>query len=215
MRLVLLGAPGSGKGTQAKILAEKRKIAHLSTGDILREEVKRGTDLGNRAKGFMDAGQLVPDDLILDMIELRLKQPDLKNGFIFDGFPRTVPQAEGLDALLGKMQTKLDRVVNLAVDDEAIVYRLSARSTCSVCGTIYNDLSQPPKHAGICDIDNGLLHRRPDDNPITVRQRLQVYHEQTQPLEDYYTRKGLLLTVKGDDAVDVVANKILSQIGGD
>ncbi len=213
-RLILLGAPGSGKGTQAKVLAERLGVAHLSTGDILRAEVRNATPLGLKAREFMDNGQLVPDSLILEMIAARLASKEVAVGFIFDGFPRTLPQAEGLDTLAGKLGIAIDAVVNLEVKDEAIVKRLSARSTCSTCGTIYNDESKPPKHPGLCDIDQGLLHRRPDDNPMVIRHRLNVYHQQTKPLEQYYSGKGLMISIKGDDPVDVVTANILAHLDG-
>lgn len=211
-RLILLGAPGSGKGTQAKVLAERLGVAHLSTGDILRAEVRDATALGNKAREFMDNGQLVPDSLILDMIAERLNAADVRTGFIFDGFPRTLAQAQGLDQLAAARGIAIDAVINLEVADEAIVTRLSARSTCSTCGTIYNDLSKPPKHPGLCDLDQGLLHRRPDDNPMVIRHRLSVYHQQTKPLEQYYAQKGLMISIKGDDPVDAVTQNILAQL---
>lgn len=211
-RLILLGAPGSGKGTQAKVLAERLGVAHLSTGDILRAEVRDGTTLGSKAREFMDNGQLVPDSLILDMIAERLNADDVRTGFIFDGFPRTLAQAQGLDQLAAARGIAIDAVINLEVADEAIVTRLSARSTCSTCGTIYNDLSKPPQHPGLCDLDQGLLHRRPDDNPMVIRHRLSVYHQQTKPLEQYYTQRGLMISIKGDDPVDAVTQNILAQL---
>ncbi len=212
-RLILLGAPGSGKGTQAKLLAERLGLVHLSTGDILRDEVRRGTALGTKAKEFMDAGKLVPDSLILDTIKEKLGTDGMRAGFIFDGFPRTLPQAEGLNQLMAAVGFPIDRVVNLAVDNEAIIRRLTARSSCGVCGTIYNDISNPPKRAGFCDRDDSPLIRRSDDSEAVVRNRLTVYHQQTRPLEEYYSRMGLLLQIDGDGAADQVLTRILESLG--
>lgn len=210
--LILLGAPGSGKGTQAKIMAERLEIAHLSTGDILRDEVRRGTELGNKAKEYMNAGKLVTDALILDMIEARLSCASVQSGFILDGFPRTLPQAEGLEKLAERLGIAIDAVVNLNVDAEAIVKRLSARSTCSTCGTIYNEVTKPPQRPGLCDLDNGLLHRRPDDSEMVVRHRLSVYFQQTKPLEDFYRSRGLIINVQGDNPVETVTADIMSRL---
>ena len=211
-RLVLLGAPGSGKGTQAKILAASLGLTHLSTGDILREEVRTGTELGIKAKEYMNAGKLVTDALILEMIEARFASDDVRSGFILDGFPRTLPQAEGFDKLAERLELQIDAVVNLEVDSEAIVKRLSARSTCSTCGTIYNDLTKPPKRPGLCDLDNGLLHRRTDDSEMVVRHRLNVYFQQTKPLEVYYRERELIISVQGDNPVEVVTAEIISKL---
>jgi adenylate kinase len=210
--LILLGAPGSGKGTQAKSLAERLGLVHLSTGDILREEVRRETQFGNQANQYMNAGELVPDVLILDMIKTKLVSDSMNRGFIFDGFPRTLEQAEGLDRLAHEVGVGIDRVVNLAVDDEVIVGRLSARSSCGVCGAIYNDVSHPPRRAGFCDKDDAALIRRSDDSEVVVRNRLTVYHQQTKPLEEYYSRKGLLLKVDGHGATDQVLARILTSL---
>jgi adenylate kinase len=212
-RLILLGAPGSGKGTQAKLLAERLGVAHLSTGDILREEVRQGTPLGAQAKQFMDSGKLVPDSLILDMIKAKLASAGMTEGFIFDGFPRTLAQAEGLEKLAAEIGGGIDAVVNLAVDNDAIAKRLTARSTCGVCGTIYNDITNPPKRAGFCDRDGSELIKRSDDSETVVRNRLAVYHQQTKPLEEYYSRKGLLRSVDGNGAVDQVLTRILNSLG--
>jgi adenylate kinase len=210
--LVLLGAPGSGKGTQAKLLAERLGLVHLSTGDILREEVRRGTQLGNQANQYMNTGELVPDALILDMIKTRLVSDSMDRGFIFDGFPRTVTQAEGLCRLADEVGAGIDRVINLAVGDDVIVRRLTARSTCGVCGAIYNDVSNPSGRAGFCDKDGAALVRRADDSEAVVRNRLSVYNQQTKPLEEYYSRKGLLLEVEGRGATDQVLTRILASL---
>lgn len=212
MRLVLLGAPGSGKGTQAKALSERLGIFHLSTGDILRGEIKADTILGKHARSYMDMGQLVPDSLILDVVKNSLVDLGKNNGFILDGFPRTVPQAEGLETLAEELDMPLVAVVNIDVDSESIVKRLSARSTCSVCGTIYNDVTKPSKRLGLCDLDNGLLYRRPDDSEGVVRNRLKVYYQQTKPLEEYYTSRGLLVQVDGNGSVEGILARILKAL---
>lgn len=210
--LILLGAPGSGKGTQAKLLAESLGLVHLSTGDILREEVRRGTPLGNQAKQYMNSGELVPDVLILDMIKKRLVADGMDRGFIFDGFPRTVTQAEGLSSLAEEVGVEIDRVIDLAVDDKVIIDRVTARSTCAVCGAIYNDVSNPPRRAGFCDKDGAVLVRRIDDSEAVVRNRLAVYYQQTKPLEEYYSRKGLFFKINGYGATDQVLTRILTSL---
>lgn len=211
-RLILLGAPGSGKGTQAAALAGKLRILHLSTGDILRAEVSNGSELGQKAKSYMDEGKLVPDDLVLEMVEVRLQQSDADNGFLLDGFPRTLPQAEGLDCIMERLGLQIDAVIDLDVDEESIVNRLAARLSCSTCGSVYNNDTKPPKHPGLCDIDRGLLVRRPDDQPAVVRNRLNVYHQYTRPLEDYYSQQGLLVTIDGNASPEEVTERILSAI---
>jgi adenylate kinase len=210
--LILLGAPGSGKGTQAKLLAARLGLVHLSTGDILREEVRRETQLGNQAKQYMNTGELVPDVLILNMIKTKLVSEGMNRGFILDGFPRTVVQAEELGRLAVEVGSRIDRVVNLAVDDKVIVGRLTARSTCGLCGAIYNDVSNPPRRAGFCDKDNAALTYRSDDSEAVVRTRLAVYHEQTKPLEEYYNSRGLLLEVEGNGTTDQVLARILTSL---
>lgn len=197
MRIVLLGAPGSGKGTQAKLLVEKYNIAHISTGDLLRAAVQAGTDLGKKAKAIMDSGELVPDDIVLGMIQERLAKPDARNGFILDGFPRNIPQAQALDALLARMAQPLQLSLLIDVDTEVLVKRLTGRRTCASCGQIYNIYFSPPKAAGKCDRCGGVLQQRSDDNEVTVRNRLQVYEQQTAPLVSYYKAQGKLRTVKG------------------
>jgi adenylate kinase len=211
---ILLGAPGSGKGTQAKLLAERKGISHLSTGDILRAEVKEKTELGRKAKEYMDAGKLVPDSLILDMIKERFRSPDLADGFILDGFPRTVPQAEGLEKIGNDLGIKIDKVININVDDEEIVERLTARRSCPKCGAIYNMLFNPPQDDEKCDKDGTKLVQRADDNEATVRNRLNVYHEQTQPLEDFYRERSLLTDVPGSGSVEQIAERIQNEVGG-
>lgn len=211
-RFILLGAPGSGKGTQAKVLAEKMDIAHVSTGDILREEVKQQTELGKKAKEYMNAGKLVPDSLILDMVRGKLGSSELTKGFILDGFPRTVPQAEGLEEITKQLGFGIDKVLNINVKDEEIVKRLTARSSCPKCGAIYNDISKPPKKADVCDNCGVELNRRDDDKEDTVRSRLDVYHKQTQPLEDYYRGKSLLVDIPGDGAVEDIAARVYGAV---
>lgn len=204
MRLVLLGAPGSGKGTQANFLVRDLGIPHISTGDILREAAKNGTPLGLQAKGYMEQGALVPDALMLDLVRERLAQPDAARGFLLDGFPRTVAQADGLDRILGEAGARLDRVISLDVPAAELVRRLTARWSCPRCGAIFNLISQPPRVAGICDACGTALEQRKDDRRETVENRLQVYASQTAPLIEYYGGRGLLLTADGGQAPEAV-----------
>lgn len=197
MRIVLLGAPGSGKGTQAKLLSEKYNVPQVSTGDLLRAAVKAGTELGRRAQAAMDAGELVSDDIVLAMIAERLGQPDAKNGFILDGFPRNIPQAQELDAKLAWLGQPLQIALYVAVDKEVLVKRLTGRRTCGVCGQMYNVHFSPPKVAGKCDKCGGALIQRSDDNETTIRNRLEVYEQETEPLVAYYRAQGKLRTVDG------------------
>jgi adenylate kinase len=204
MRLILLGPPGAGKGTQAESIKGKYDIAHISTGDILRANVKAGTELGKSAKKYMDAGKLVPDDVIIAMMESRLAEPDCEQGFLLDGFPRTVPQAEALDGLLKKLNLKLDAVVKLEVSDEVVVERLTTRRVCKGCGAIYNALFKKPKQENKCDSCGGEVIQRDDDKEEVIRRRLAVYHEQTAPLTDYYGASGLLEPVDATGGKDAV-----------
>ncbi|MBW1990610.1 MAG: adenylate kinase [Deltaproteobacteria bacterium] len=213
MNLILLGGPGAGKGTQAKKLIEKYQIPQVSTGDILREAVKEGTPLGKKAKEFMDAGQLVPDEVVIGIVEERLKQPDCQKGFILDGFPRTVPQAEALDQVLAKMNSGIDHVISIEVDEEELVTRLTGRRTCRNCGQMYHIKFNPPKQEGVCDKCGGELYQRDDDNEATVRSRLATYNQATKPLVDYYAGKGLLRTIPGAGQIDDIFNKICSILG--
>lgn len=192
MRAILIGPPGAGKGTQAESIKAKYPVAHISTGDMLRENVKRGTSLGVKAKEFMDSGKLVTDDLIIDMMRARLSEEDAGKGFLLDGFPRTIAQADALDALLADMSLTLDAVVLLEISDEAVVRRLTSRRVCSSCGAIYNAISHPPKQDGVCDVCGGAVRQRDDDKETVIRSRLSVYHEQTAPLVDYYEKKNML-----------------------
>lgn len=213
MKLVMLGAPGAGKGTQAKILAKKYGIPHISTGDIFRENIKNKTELGIKAYAFISKGQLVPDELVLDLIADRLTEKDTKNGFVLDGFPRTIPQAISLDETLSNLETDIDKVVNIHVSDENIVKRMSGRRACKDCGATYHIKNLPPKIDGKCDNCDGELILRSDDKPETVLKRLEVYHNQTQPLIEYYENKKVLLTVDGSNPVEVIFETIVKELG--
>ncbi|WP_279010438.1 adenylate kinase [Synergistes jonesii] len=210
MRIILLGAPGAGKGTQADSIKSKYPIAHISTGDILRANVKAGTELGKNAKVYMDAGKLVPDEVIVGMMEKRLTEADCKEGFMLDGFPRTIAQAEALDKMLAKHAIKLDAVVSLEIDDDTVVSRLTSRRVCKRCGEIYNTALKPTVKEGVCDKCGGEVIQRDDDKESVIRNRLSVFHTQTAPLIDYYTRKGLLITVDATGGRDAVL-KILEK----
>jgi|UniRef100_A0A7C3WHX3 adenylate kinase len=214
MNLILLGGPGAGKGTQAKKLIEKYQIPQISTGDILRAAVKEGTPLGKKAKEYMDAGKLVPDEVVIGIVEERLKQPDCQKGFILDGFPRTVPQAEALDRALQKMGSRIDHVINIEVDEEELVTRLTGRRTCKnpACGMMYHIKFNPPKKEGVCDKCGSELYQRDDDNETTVRSRLATYNQATKPLIDYYAAKGLLRTIKGVGSIDDIFQQICNII---
>lgn len=202
MKLILLGAPGAGKGTQAEVICKHLGIPAVSTGNCLREAVKNGTDMGKKAQSFMEGGQLVPDDVVIGIIRERLAQEDCRNGFILDGFPRTVPQAQALD----EMGVTIDRVINLEVADDAIEQRLTGRRVCSSCGASYHMAFKAPAKAGVCDACGGELVVRKDDKPETVRDRLAVYHQQTEPLIGYYQKAGKLYTVEGqEDVADTTA----------
>ena len=198
MKLIMLGAPGAGKGTQAKKIAEKYTIPHISTGDIFRANIKNGTELGKKAKTFMDQGLLDPDELVVDLVVDRVNQEDCKNGYVLDGFPRTIPQAEALDRALAAMGQKIDYAIDVEVPDENIVNRMSGRRACVDCGATYHIVYAPTAKEGICDKCGGELILRDDDKPETVLKRLGVYHEQTQPLIDYYTEAGVLKMSKTD-----------------
>ncbi len=206
MKIVMLGAPGAGKGTQAKMIAEKYSIPHVSTGDIFRANIKNGTELGKEAKSYMDKGELVPDELTVRILLDRVAQDDCKNGYVLDGFPRTIPQAEVLDAELTKMGDKIDFAINVEVPDENIVRRMSGRRACLKCGATYHIVHIPPVKEGVCDKCGSELVLRDDDKEETVKNRLAVYHEQTQPLIDFYDKKGVLKEVDGTvDSKDVFA----------
>ena len=213
MRLIMLGAPGAGKGTQAAKLAEAYGIPHISTGDIFRANIKEGTELGKKAKSYMDAGGLVPDELVCDLVADRIKKDDCEKGFILDGFPRTIPQAKALDEALKAMGLALNAAVNVDVPDENIIRRMSGRRACLGCGATYHIVYNKPAKEGICDVCGKELVLRDDDKPETVKTRLSVYHEQTQPLIDYYEAAGVLVTVDGTVDIDVVFNEIRSKLG--
>ncbi len=210
MRIVLLGAPGSGKGTQSKLLIEKYKIPQISTGDLLRAAVSAGTELGRKAKAAMDAGQLVSDEVVLGMIQERLNKADARSGFILDGFPRNIPQAQALDAMLARMSQPLQLALLVDVDTEVLMKRLTGRRTCSnaACGAIYNIYFTPPKSPGKCDKCGSSLSHRSDDNESTVRNRLQVYEQQTAPLVSYYKAQGKLRTVRGVGSVNEIFKNV-------
>ena len=198
MRIVLLGAPGAGKGTQAEVISREKNIPTISTGNIIRDALKSGSELGKKARKHIEAGHLVPDDIVIDVIRERLSQPDCKNGFILDGFPRTIPQAEALE----RMGVHIDRVIEIDVDDEVIARRMSGRRVCPSCGTSYHIEHKQPKKRDVCDNCGDTLVQREDDRPETVRERLRVYHEQTAPLKNYYADRNKLYVVKGQEDVN-------------
>jgi len=215
LNLILLGPPGAGKGTQAARLKAKYGAAHLSTGEMLREAVAAGTEVGKEAEGIMARGELVPDDVINRLVAERIARPDCAKGFILDGFPRTIAQAEALDALLAERGLKLDAVIEFAVDDEALVARIAGRYACAKCGALYHDSAKPTKAPGVCDVCGSTeFIRRADDKPETVRARLRSYHEQTAPLLPYYRDKGLLITVEGMAEIDHVSEEIVRRLEG-
>jgi adenylate kinase len=214
MRLILLGPPGAGKGTQAERLEERFQLAHLSTGEMLREAVAAGTEVGQQAKAIMVAGKLVSDEVINRLVADRIGHPDCANGFVLDGFPRTLAQAEALDDLLERRGLELSAVIELTVDDDALVERIAGRFACASCGAGYHDQFKPTKVAGVCDVCGSReLTRRKDDNAATVRSRLEAYHSQTAPLLPYYRDKGLLLSVDGMAAIDDVSEQMFARIG--
>ncbi len=213
MKIIMLGAPGAGKGTQAKQIADKYGIPHISTGDIFRANLKQGTELGKKAKEYMDQGLLVPDELTCDLVMDRIGQEDCKNGFVLDGFPRTIPQAEALDAALTKIGQNMDYAIDVDVPDENIVNRMSGRRACINCGATYHIVSIPTKVEGICDRCGEKVVLRDDDQPETVKKRLNVYHEQTQPLIDYYKKQDILKTVDGTQPMEQVFGAIVEILG--
>ena len=213
MKIIMLGAPGAGKGTQAKMIAEKYALPHISTGDIFRANIKNGTQLGMEAKKYMDQGQLVPDELTVKILLDRVAQKDCENGYVLDGFPRTIPQAEVLDEALTKLGESIDYAIDVDVPDENIVKRMGGRRACVMCGATYHIEHVPPKAEGICDKCGEKLILRDDDKPETVKNRLKVYHDQTQPLIDFYTAKGVLRTVDGTVDMNDVFAAIVSILG--
>ena len=213
MTIIMLGAPGAGKGTQAKMIAEKYSIPHISTGDIFRYNIKNGTELGKEAKKYMDQGLLVPDELTVKILLDRVAQDDCKNGYVLDGFPRTIPQAEVLEEALTKLGDRIDYAINVEVPDENIVKRMGGRRACVNCGATYHIEHVPPKKEGICDNCGSELILRDDDKPETVEKRLHVYHDQTQPMIDYYTKAGILKSVDGTVDMEDVFGAIVSILG--
>lgn len=213
MKIIMLGAPGAGKGTQAKMLAAKYGIPHISTGDIFRANIKNGTELGAKAKGYMDKGLLVPDELVVDLVIDRFKETDCEKGYVLDGFPRTIPQAEALDKALTAIGESVDYAINVEVPDENIIRRMGGRRACVGCGATYHIVYSPTKAEGKCDACDGDLIIRDDDKPETVKNRLSVYHEQTQPLIDYYTNKGIIAEVDGTIDMKDVFDAIVKSLG--
>ena len=213
MKIIMLGAPGAGKGTQAKMSAEKCGIPHISTGDIFRANIKNGTELGAKAKEYMDKGLLVPDELVCDLVVDRIQQADCEKGYILDGFPRTIPQAEALENALNAIEQKLDYAIDIDVPDENIINRMSGRRACVGCGATYHVLFNPTKVEGKCDVCGESLILRDDDKPETVKKRLDVYHTQTQPLIDFYTERKVLVEVDGTQSMDKVFDDIMKILG--
>ena len=208
MKIVMLGAPGAGKGTQAKMIASKYQIPHISTGDIFRANIKNGTELGKKAKSYMDQGLLVPDELTVDLVIDRLANDDCKNGYILDGVPRTIAQAESLE----KAGIRFDDVISIEIPDEAIMERMSGRRVCEHCGASYHLVAVPPKVPGVCDSCGGKLIQRHDDEPETVKHRLEVYHKETEPLKDFYAERGLLRSVENQPSVEATTKAILNAL---
>ena len=213
MKIIMLGAPGAGKGTQAKKIADKYQVPHISTGDIFRANIKNGTELGKKAKTYMDQGLLVPDELVVDLVVDRLGQEDCANGCVLDGFPRTIPQAESLDAALAAKGESIDYAIDVDVPDENIINRMSGRRACAACGATYHIVHIPTKVEGVCDRCGEELILREDDKPETVKKRLDVYHAQTQPLIDYYTEKNVLKSVDGTKNMEEVFQAIVDILG--
>ncbi|MFP3156431.1 adenylate kinase [Lachnospiraceae bacterium ZAX-1] len=213
MKIIMLGAPGAGKGTQAKKIADKYHVPHISTGDIFRANIKQGTELGTKAKGYMDQGLLVPDELVVELVVDRIKNDDCKNGFVLDGFPRTIPQAEALDNALKKINEKMDYAIDVDVPDAHIVSRMAGRRACLDCGATYHVVTIPTKVEGICDRCGSKVVLRDDDQPKTVQKRLEVYHAQTAPLIDYYRAQNMLKTLDGTQPMESVFDAIVEILG--
>ena len=213
MKIIMLGAPGAGKGTQAKNLADKYGIPHISTGDIFRSNIKAGTELGKKAKSYMDSGQLVPDELTIGLVVDRLQDEDCSKGYILDGFPRTIPQAQQFDDVLEKLNQKIDYAINIEVPDENIIERMSGRRACPGCGATYHIQYNPTKTENVCDRCGSEIVLRDDDQPATVRKRLDVYHEQTQPLIEYYTAKEKLVEIDGTKEIEEIFQLIVETLG--
>ena len=213
MKIIMLGAPGAGKCTQAKKIADLCKVPHISTGDIFRANIKQGTELGKKAKTYMDAGELVPDELVCDLVVDRIQQDDCTEGFILDGFPRTIPQAEALTNALNAIEQKMEYALNIDVPDENIIHRMAGRRACVGCGATYHVEFNPPKVQDVCDVCGEALILRDDDKPETVMNRLNVYHEQTKPLIDYYEKQGIVHTIDGTQTMDQVFSDIRKILG--
>lgn len=214
MNILFMGPPGAGKGTQASVVVKELGIPHISTGDAFRLAIKQGTPIGLKAKSYTEQGLLVPDDVTIGIVEERLQQSDCEKGFLLDGFPRTLSQAEALGEILGRLGTSLDHVINLNVDRGLLMARLTGRRICSTCGTSYHLIFNPPKQDGICDIDGGELYQRPDDNEESVGKRLDEYDNKTAPLLAFYDDKGLLRQVNGENEINVVSSEIVSLLRG-
>lgn len=212
MVIVLLGAPGAGKGTQAEILSQRLGLPHVASGDLFREALRDETPLGLRARSYMERGELVPDEVTIAMVAERLEKPDCQNGVILDGFPRTIPQADALDAVLARQGRAVNLVPYIKVSVESLLKRLGGRWTCRTCGAVYHMLFDPPKVAGVCDVCGGELYQRADDTPETQRKRIDVYFEQTQPLIEYYRQRGLLVEIDGEKDIDGVQAELLAAI---
>jgi adenylate kinase len=212
MQIVIFGPPGAGKGTQAKYISEEFNVPHISTGDILRENVREGTQLGKKAKEYMDKGALVPDELLIDLIKERLQKPDTRRGFLLDGYPRTLAQAQALDRILDDINKNLDAVVNVDVGANELIRRLGGRLTCRKCGASYNIKTNPPKVPGVCDACGGELYQRADDTEAAIKNRIEVYKKQTQPLIEYYKKKGLLIDIDGEREIDEVRSDIMKAL---
>ena len=215
MRIILLGPPGAGKGTQAAGIVEKYNIPHISTGDIFRKNIKEGTDLGKKAKEYMDQGLLVPDELTVGLVTDRLSQDDCKNGFMLDGFPRNVAQAQQLGQYLNSVDLALERVINIEVDKDILVGRAVGRRICKSCGATYHVEFNPPKVDGTCDVCGGELYQRADDNEETVSKRIQVYLDETKPLADYYSNEGIIANINGEQSIDKVFADIVDALGSE
>ena len=215
MRIILLGPPGAGKGTQAAGIVEKYNIPHISTGDIFRKNIKEGTELGKKAKGFIDQGLLVPDELTVGLVTDRISQPDCEKGFMLDGFPRNVAQAQHLDKYLKEVDISLDKVVNIEVDKDILVGRAVGRRICKSCGATYHVEFNPPKADGVCDVCGGELYQRADDNEETVSKRIQVYLDETKPLVDYYSKEGIIANINGEQSIDKVFADIVDALGSE